>query len=56
MTCERGRLAQVHRSMIDVWAPNTHGDLVLGCLELPESDIDGDTTFTLSLQFVKHPC
>jgi len=31
-------------------------DFVLGGLELPESDIDGDTTFTLSLQFVEHPC
>jgi hypothetical protein len=25
------------------------GDIVLGGLELPESDIDGDTTLTLSL-------
>jgi len=31
------------------------GDIVLGGLELPESDVDGDTTFTLSLQFVQHP-
>jgi len=28
---------------------------ILGSLELPESDIDGDTTLTLSLQLVKHP-
>ena len=31
------------------------GDLILGGLELPESDIDGDTTLTLSLEFVKNP-
>lgn len=31
------------------------GDLVLGGLELPEGDIDGDTTLTLGLQFVKNP-
>lgn len=31
------------------------GDIVLGGLELPESDIDGDTTLTLGLQLVKHP-
>ena len=32
-----------------------NGDIVLGGLELPESDIDGDTTLTLSLQLVEHP-
>merc|ERR1740129_1226163 len=32
------------------------GDIVLGGLELPESDVDGDTTLTLGLQFVQHPC
>lgn len=32
------------------------GDVVLGGLELPESDINGDTTLTLGLQFVEHPC
>jgi hypothetical protein len=31
------------------------GDIVAGSLELPESDIDGDTTLTLGLQFVEHP-
>ena len=31
------------------------GDIVLGSLKLPESDVDGDTTLTLSLQLVKHP-
>jgi hypothetical protein len=29
--------------------------LVLGGLELPESNIDGDTTFTFSLELVKNP-
>ena len=31
------------------------GHVVLGGLELPESDVDGDTTLTLGLQFVQHP-
>lgn len=31
------------------------GDMVLGSLELPEGDIDGDTTLTLSLELVKNP-
>jgi hypothetical protein len=31
------------------------GDIELGGLELPESDIDRDTTFTLSLQLVENP-
>ena len=31
------------------------GDHVLGGLELPESDIDGDTTFTFGLQLVQNP-
>ena len=30
-------------------------DHVLGGLEFPESDIDGDTTLTLGLQLVEHP-
>merc|ERR1719431_145976 len=32
------------------------GDIVLGGLELPESNVDGDTSLTLGLQFVKNPC
>jgi len=31
------------------------GDLVPGGLELPEGDIDGDTTLTLGLELVKNP-
>ena len=31
------------------------GHVVLRGLELPESDVDGDTTLTLGLQFVQHP-
>merc|ERR1719510_794421 len=31
------------------------GHVVLRGLKLPESDVDGDTTLTLSLQLVKHP-
>jgi hypothetical protein len=34
----------------------TYSDHVLGGLELPESDINGDTTLTLSLELVEHPC
>jgi hypothetical protein len=33
-----------------------NSDVVLGCFELPESDIDGDTTLTLGLELVKNPC
>ena len=35
--------------------PTNDGDIVLGGLELPESDIDGDTTLTLGLELVKNP-
>jgi len=31
------------------------GHVVLAGLKLPQSDVDGDTTLTLSLQFVQHP-
>ena len=31
------------------------GDIVLGSLELPESNINGDTSLTLSLQLVQDP-
>lgn len=31
------------------------GDMVLGGLELPEGDINGDTTLTLGLQLVEDP-
>jgi hypothetical protein len=31
------------------------GDIVSGGLELPESNINGDTTLTLSLKLVKNP-
>ena len=36
-------------------SPTNDGDIVLGSLELPESDIDGDTTLTLGLELVKNP-
>jgi hypothetical protein len=29
--------------------------VVLGGFELPESDIDGDTTFTFGLELIQHP-
>jgi len=31
------------------------GDLILGSLELPEGNVNGDTTLTLSLELVKNP-
>ena len=31
------------------------GDVVLGSLKLPESDVDGDTKLTLGLQLVEYP-
>merc|ERR1711931_591542 len=31
------------------------GDVVVLSLELPEGNIDGDTTFTLGLELVQHP-
>ena len=35
---------------------SAYSDHELGGLELPEGDIDGDTTLTLSLQLVEDPC
>ena len=31
------------------------GDIVLGSLELPEGNVDGDTTLTLGFELVEHP-
>jgi len=31
------------------------GEVVLGGFELPEGNVDGDTTFTLSLELIEHP-
>lgn len=36
------------------WGVND-GNVVLCSLELPEGNVDRDTTFTLGLQFVEHP-
>jgi len=33
-----------------------HSDIVLGSLELPEGNIDSDTSLSLGLEFVKNPC
>ena len=54
MTCEiirkhRMPTAKISQSKI------TYRNHVLGGLELPEGDIDGDTTLTLSLELVEHP-
>jgi len=40
---------------ITVTGSINNGDVVLGGLELPESDINGDTTLTLGLKLVKDP-
>jgi len=40
----------------DVWRLTDNGDIVFGSFEFPKSDIDGNTTLTLSLQLVEHPC
>jgi len=31
------------------------GEVVFGSFELPEGNIDGDTSFSLGLEFVEHP-
>ena len=43
------RLASTHLLVVSV-------KRLLGSLELPEGDIDGDTTLTLGLQLVEDPC
>ncbi len=39
-----------------VWQLTNDGDIVSRSLEFPKGDVDGDTTLTLSLQLVEHPC
>ena len=45
----------VNITLISKYQGCTYGDHELGGLELPESDIDGDTTLTLGLELVKDP-
>ena len=46
---------KTHLDEISVtWGIND-GNVVLGCLEFPQGNIDGDTTFTFSLKFVQNP-
>ena len=40
---------------ITVTGSVNNGDIVLRSLELPEGDVDGDTTLTLGLQLVQDP-
>ena len=50
--------ADVYGSASKSWnevQKNTNRNHVLRSLELPKSDIDGDTTLTLSLELVEHP-
>ena len=35
---------------------DAYGDHVLGRLELPEGNVDGDTTLTLGFELVEDPC
>jgi hypothetical protein len=34
----------------------SYSDVVLGSFELPQGNVDGDTTLTLGLELVKNPC
>ena len=46
---------QAMRTLPALLGRDTYGDHVLASLELPEGDINGDTTLTLSLELVEHP-
>jgi hypothetical protein len=37
------------------WKHTDNSDIVAGGFELPESDIDSDTTLTLGLELVENP-
>lgn len=50
------RLARVIVISRKANAHTNDGDIVLGSLELPQSNVDGDTTLTLGLELVKDPC
>ena len=54
MTCEIIHKHRIPTAIISQ-SKMTYRNHVLGGLELPEGDIDGDTTLTLSLQLVEHP-
>ena len=41
--------------MTKLWIHTNDGNHVLGSLELPEGNINGDTTLTLGLQLVQNP-
>ena len=45
----------VHRLIPQQKMKTTYGNHVLRSLKLPQGDIDGDTTLTLSLELVEHP-
>ena len=47
----RVRIRLLHARMA-----TTYSDHELGSLEFPEGDIDSNTTLTLSLELVEHPC
>lgn len=50
----RGSCDHVLDEITMSWGIND-GDVILGSLELPQGDINGDTSFTLSLQLVQNP-
>ena len=41
---------------ISVTGSVNNGDVVSGGLELPQGDVDGDTSLSLGLELVKNPC
>lgn len=41
--------------MGEQWRKRAHSDIVLGGLELPQGNIDGNTTLTLGLELVEDP-
>ena len=40
----------------DAGEHTNNGDIVLGSLKLPQGNVDSDTTLTLGLELVQHPC
>lgn len=50
------KLSQMSLAKIISALNDAYSDHVLRRLELPEGDINRDTTLTLSLELVEHPC
>lgn len=52
---ESTRQERLSESWKELKKHTNDGDIVLGSLELPEGNVDGDTTLTLGLELVKNP-